>query len=215
MLLIARSITPICLIYFSRLIVLAWNRSCRLLSSIFNDLHHTWWTIRTSNLTSLEVGALWWLRPQQLLEASSAVGRFIRTLSLVSRLSLDLTSPGFRIFDGLSTYQYHSQQDEWAIARIIHIEYLYWPAEEQSITNYFNFLTLRLLSHLLQMNSMSRLLHTCTCWGCNHVLERLRDLFSFTNHDDFSALCYLGAIFLANLRPIGKCVFPSSNALTI
>lgn len=190
------------------------NRSCDCFPQFFNDfasylINHQ----GLPNLTSLEVELFpnyEWLRPQQLLEGIiRPVGRFIRTLSLVSRLSLDLTSPGFKIFDGaldLSSTTLNKMNEQLLESFILSIYAGQQNNNPLRVLQLPDFVTSFIY---YKPEFYESLLHTCTCWGCNLVLERLRDLFfPLPNHDDFSAYYVILGYILSKLQTDREVCIP-------
>lgn len=190
------------------------NRSCDCFPQFFNNF--TSFLIchgGLPNLKSLEIELFpnfEWLRPQQLLEGIiRPVGRFVRTLRLVSRLSLDLASPGFKIFDGaleLSSTTLNKMNEQLLESFILSI---YTGNQDNSPLT-----TLQLPDFVTSFiyykpEFYESLLHTCSCWGCNRVLEELKDLFfPLSNHDDFSAFYVILGDVLSRLQTDREVCIP-------
>ncbi|KAK6205078.1 uncharacterized protein RJT21DRAFT_111615 [Scheffersomyces amazonensis] len=135
------------------------------------------------NLKSFEVESfpnLDWLRPHQMLEdILTPLGKFIKTLSGLYRLTIDFSTPGFKMFDntvGLSTHLLNKLNE-----RLIQAFFLcLFSMTNQTLVQNLRKLYLQdfLTSFIYyKPDFYESLLHTCQCWGCQLVLEKLERLF--------------------------------------
>lgn len=123
-----------------------------------------------------------WLRPHQLLDTVlSPLGNFIKTLSSLSLLKLDFSTPGFKMFDGVGM---SSMLLNKLSERLMEAFFLCVFTPARSSLRHIDlpdFLT----SFVYYKPQFSEsLLHTCRCWGCEAVLERMEKLFCPVLGDD-------------------------------
>lgn len=135
------------------------------------------------NLVNFEAESfpnLEWLRPHQILEnILTPLGGFVKTLSNLSQLTIDLLTPGFKMFDiniRMPTALLNKLNE-----RLMEAFFLCFLAlsEHQTVNN---LRTLQLPDFLTSFvyykpDFYESLLHTCQCWGCNLVLEKLKEQF--------------------------------------
>lgn len=130
-----------------------------------------------------------WLRPHQLLESIlTPLGTFIKTLSQLTRLTIDFSTPGFKMFDnsmGMSSFILNKLNE-----RLMEAFFLCFFSSNKSRT-IMNLKTLQLPDFLTSFiyykpDFYQSLLHSCRCWGCQLVLEKLKTLFYPLSDDDES-----------------------------
>ena len=135
------------------------------------------------NLVNFEAESfpnLEWLRPHQILEnILTPLGVFIKTLSNLAQLTLDLLTPGFKMFDiniRMPTALLNKLNE-----RLMEAFFLcFFALSDHQTVN--NLRTLQLPDFLTSFvyykpDFYESLLHTCQCWGCNLVLEKLKEQF--------------------------------------
>ncbi|CAI5755668.1 unnamed protein product [Candida verbasci] len=163
---------------------------CNCFEKFFNDFsEYSRLNNGLPNLKNFEIESypnLNWLRPHQQMENILVpLGGFIKTLGNLSSLTIDFSTPGFKMFDnnlGLSNYLLNKLNEHLM---------------EAFFLSFFTNDKLPLLTNLkvLQLpdfftsfvyykpDFMESLLHTCKCWGCQLVLEKLEDEFFDKDED--------------------------------
>ncbi|RLV95494.1 hypothetical protein JA1_000985 [Spathaspora sp. JA1] len=146
------------------------------------------------NLINFEVESfpnLDWLRPHQQLEnILTPLGGFIKTLGNLSRLTIDFSTPGFKMFDnnlGLSTMLLNKLNEHLMEAFFL----CFFTVDNNNSSKsplLSNLRTLQLPDFFTSFiyykpDFMESLLHTCKCWGCQLVLSKLKDEF-FDENDE-------------------------------
>ncbi|CUM54608.1 uncharacterized protein AC631_04014 [Debaryomyces fabryi] len=166
------------------------NYNCNCFSKFFKDLAAYLVSKRgLPNLISFELELfpnLEWLRPHQILEnILTPLGVFVKTLSNLSRLTIDFSTPGFKMFDsgmGMSSLVLNKLNE-----RLMEAFFLcFFTSNQLRIIS--NLRTLQLPDFLTSFiyykpAFYESLLHTCQCWGCSLVLDKLSDLFFPLNED--------------------------------
>ncbi|EGV61367.1 hypothetical protein CANTEDRAFT_98619 [Yamadazyma tenuis ATCC 10573] len=142
------------------------------------------------NLTNFEVELfpnLEWLRPHQILENNlTPLSTFVTSLSSLSRLTIDLSTPGFKMFDnsmGMTSFILNRLNE-----RLMEAFFLRFFTTGSTRTR-LNLKTLHLPDFLTSFiyykpDFYKSLLHTCKCWGCQLLLNKLKDLFHPLIEDD-------------------------------
>lgn len=142
------------------------------------------------NLTSLELELfpnLEWLRPHQILEnILTPLGIFIKTLAKLSRLTIDFSTPAFKMFDnsmGMSSMILNRLNEKLIEAFFL----CFFTSRSLGIIK--NLKTLQLPDFLTSFiyykpNFYESMLHVCDCWGCYFVLEKLKKNFFPLNEED-------------------------------
>ena len=167
------------------------NYNCNCFSKFFKDLAAYLVSRRgLPNLISFELELfpnLEWLRPHQILEnILTPLGGFVKTLSNLSRLTIDFSTPGFKMFDssmGMSSLVLNKLNE-----RLMEAFFLcFFTSNHLRIIS--NLKTLQLPDFLTSFiyykpAFYESLLHTCQCWGCSLVLDKLSDLFFPLNEDE-------------------------------
>lgn len=167
------------------------NNNCNCFPNFFRDMKK--FTMENEGLPHLEsfelevFPNLEWLRPHQLLEnILTPLGTFIKSLSNLSRLTIDFSTPGFKMFDNSMgmTSSILNRLNE----RLMEAFFLCFLSSDNYGT-IKNLKTLQLPDFLTSFiyykpNFYESLLHTCKCWGCQLVLERLKQDFYPINDDD-------------------------------
>lgn len=167
------------------------NYNCNCFSKFFKDLAVYLISKRgLPNLISFELELfpnLEWLRPHQILEnILTPLGGFVKTLSNLSRLTIDFSTPGFKMFDssmGMSSLVLNKLNE-----RLMEAFFLcFFTSNHLRIIS--NLKTLQLPDFLTSFiyykpAFYESLLHTCQCWGCSLVLDKLSDLFFPLNEDE-------------------------------
>lgn len=129
-----------------------------------------------------------WLRPHQILEnILTPLGGFIMSLSNLARLTIDFSTPGFKMFDhnmGMTSALLNKLNE-----RLMEAFFLCFFTSKQLNTIVSSLKTLQLPDFLTSFiyykpDFYESFLHTCKCWGCQLVLEKLEDLFFPLNDDD-------------------------------
>lgn len=145
------------------------------------------------NLVNLEVESfpnLDWLRPHQILEdILTPLGGFVKTLNNLTRLAIDFSTPGFKMFDnnmGMSTWLLNKLNES-----LMESFFLCFFTASNKLNLVANLKTLQLPDFLTSFiyykpDFLESLLHTCQCWGCALVLEKLAESFYpiFNDQDD-------------------------------
>lgn len=128
-----------------------------------------------------------WLRPHQILETIlTPLGSFIKTLRSLVRLTIDLSTLGFKMFDnimGMSSVVLNKLNE-----RLIEAFFLCFFTSSQRRTT-TNLKTLQFPDFLTSFiyykpDFYESLLHTCQCWGCHLVLRKLNELFMPLSGED-------------------------------
>lgn len=128
-----------------------------------------------------------WLRPHQILEnILTPLGGFVKSLSSLSRLTIDFSTPGFKMFDssmGMTSMVLNKLNE-----RLMEAFFLCFFTSNH-LRTISNLKTLQLPDFLTSFiyykpAFYESLLHTCQCWGCALVLEKLNDLFFPLNEDE-------------------------------
>ncbi|EGW34189.1 uncharacterized protein SPAPADRAFT_148709 [Spathaspora passalidarum NRRL Y-27907] len=171
------------------------HNMCNCYESFFNDFaKFSLANDGLPNLINFEAESfpnLDWLRPHQQLEnILTPLGGFIKTLGNLSRLTIDFSTPGFKMFDnnlGLSTMLLNKLNEHLMEAFFL----CFFTVDNTSnckspLLN--NLRTLQLPDFFTSFiyykpDFMESLLHTCKCWGCQLVLEKLKDEF-FDEQDE-------------------------------
>jgi hypothetical protein len=120
-----------------------------------------------------------WLTPIPALEyVLKPLGGFIKSLKCIERLTIDFLTPGFKMFDndGRQPAIFINKMDE----SIMEEFFLSLFEPLSNIT--MNLKTLQLSDFLTSFiyykaDFYHSFLHTCQCWGCDLVLEKLKDMF--------------------------------------
>ncbi|ODV80054.1 uncharacterized protein CANTADRAFT_89640 [Suhomyces tanzawaensis NRRL Y-17324] len=121
-----------------------------------------------------------WLRPHQILEnVLTPVGSFIRTLTGITKLCIDFSTPGFKMFEsrmGMSTEMLNKLNERLMDAFFL---CLFTNSHRKLLGG---LRTLHLPDFLTSFiyykpDFYGSLLHTCECWGCDLVLRKLRSMF--------------------------------------
>ncbi|KAK6459070.1 uncharacterized protein RJT20DRAFT_11665 [Scheffersomyces xylosifermentans] len=145
------------------------------------------------NLINFEVESfpnLDWLRPHQILEnILTPLGGFIKTLTSLSRLTIDFSTPGFKMFDnnmGMSTWLLNKLNE-----RLMEAFFLCFFTSSNKSNMVTNLKTLQLPDFLTSFiyykpDFYESLLHTCPCWGCQLVLEQLCHSFYPINSESIN-----------------------------
>lgn len=160
------------------------NNNCTCFPQFFKDM--TECTTKNHGLPQLDSFELEvfpkfeWLRPHQLLEnILTPLGTFIKSLSHLSRLTIAFSTPGFKMFHnsmGMTSLMLNRLNE-----RLMEAFFLCFL----SSTNYGTIKNLRTLQLpdfftsfiYYKPNFYESLLHTCKCWGCQLVLDRLKEEF--------------------------------------
>lgn len=164
---------------------------CNCFPKFFNDLSD-YLALKKGlpNLMSFELELfpnLEWLRPHQILEnILTPLGGFIKTLRNLSRLTIDFSTPGFKMFDssmGMSSSVLNKLNE-----RLMEAFFLcFFTSNHLRIIS--NLKTLQLPYFLTSFiyykpDFYQSLLHTCQCWGCKLVLDKLAELFLPLNDEE-------------------------------
>ncbi|KAL6454432.1 hypothetical protein SBY92_003897 [Candida maltosa Xu316] len=132
------------------------------------------------NLINFEVESypnMEWLRPHQQMEnILTPLGSFIKTLSNLSRLTIDFSTPGFKMFDnslGLSNYLLNKLNEHLMEAFFLNF---FINSDKSPLLKKLT--TLQLPDFFTSFvyykpDFLESLLHTCKCWGCQRVLDVL------------------------------------------
>ncbi|RCK59224.1 hypothetical protein Cantr_07673 [Candida viswanathii] len=143
------------------------------------------------NLVNFEVESypnMEWLRPHQQMEnILTPLGSFIKTLVNLLRLTIDFTTPGFKMFDsslGLSNYLLNKLNEH-----LMEAFFLSFFINNDKLPLLTKLKTLQLPDFFTSFvyykpDFMESLLHTCKCWGCHLLLETLKNEFFDTRIDD-------------------------------
>lgn len=143
------------------------------------------------NLVNFEVESypnMEWLRPHQQMEnILTPLGSFIKTLVNLLRLTIDFTTPGFKMFDsslGLSNYLLNKLNEH-----LMEAFFLSFFINNDKLPLLTKLKTLQLPDFFTSFvyykpDFMESLLHTCKCWGCHLLLQTLKDEFFDTRIDD-------------------------------
>lgn len=142
------------------------------------------------NLTSFELELfpnLEWLRPHQILEDNLVpASDFITSLKGLSRLTIDLSTPGFKMFDnsmGMSSVILNRLNER--LMEAFFLRFMTAGREKSRMTLKALQLPDFLTSFIYyKPDFYQSLLHTCRCWGCQHVLDKLKELFHPLLDDD-------------------------------
>lgn len=135
------------------------------------------------NLVSLELELfpnLEWLRPHQLLDTIlTPFGNVLKNLRNLSRLTLDFSTPGFKMFD--NTMGMTSMILNRLNERLMEAFFLIFVSSDHEEPR-MHLKTLQLPDFLTSFvyykpSFYESLLHTCRCWGCQLVLEMLKKAF--------------------------------------
>lgn len=130
-------------------------------------------------LTSLEVESfpyMEWLRPTELLDRVFApIGNFLKSLSNMTRLKLDFAAPTFKTFYSIEMNSFLMNELNRKIMEAFFFDY--FPP-----STCLNLKSVELADFLTSFiyykpDFYQSLLHTCQCWGCNIVLEKLKEEF--------------------------------------
>lgn len=122
-----------------------------------------------------------WLRPHQILEnILTPLGHFIKSLSKLSRLTIDYLTPAFKMFD--VSLEMSSNSLNKLNERLMEAFFLCFFVVNDENDTIVNLKTLQLPDFLTSFiyykpDFYNSLLHTCQCWGCQIVLEKLKELF--------------------------------------
>lgn len=160
------------------------NNNCQCFPTFFKDLT-TYSEAHEGlpNLISFELELfpnLEWLRPHQLLEnILTQLGNFIKSLASLSRLTIDFSTPGFKMFDnsmGMDSLILNRLNE-----RLMEAFFLCFLSSNGTRT-VMNLKTLQLPDFLTSFiyykpDFYESLLHTCKCWGCQRVLDKLKEMF--------------------------------------
>lgn len=126
-----------------------------------------------------------WLRPHQILEnILTPVGEFVQSLTNLSRLTIDFLTPAFKMFD-------HSIRMSSSLLNKLNERlmdaffYSFFTDAQSRLSNESpikDLKTLQLPDFLTSFiyykpDFYQSLLHTCKCWGCQLVLEKLKESF--------------------------------------
>ena len=143
------------------------------------------------NLVNFEVESypnMEWLRPhQQMDNILTPLGSFIKTLVNLLRLTIDFTTPGFKMFDsslGLSNYLLNKLNEH-----LMEAFFLSFFINNDKLPLLTKLKTLQLPDFFTSFvyykpDFMESLLHTCKCWGCHLLLQTLKDEFFDIRIDD-------------------------------
>lgn len=171
------------------------NSNCNCFGNFFKDLA----TYSKENkglpkLTNFELESfpnIEWLLPHQILEnVLTPLGSFIKTLSGLTRLTIDFSTPSFKMFDnnmGMSSMVFNKLNE-----RLIEAFFLcFFAANESNIVS--NLRSLQLPDFLTSFiyykpDFFESLLHSCQCWGCELVLRKLKEQFFPIRDNDISEL---------------------------
>lgn len=166
--------------------------SCSCFGSFFTDLER--FLVQNKglpNLRSFELELfpnMEWLRPHQILEnILTPLGGFIMSLSNLARVTIDFSTPGFKMFDhnmGMTSALLNKLNE-----RLMEAFFLCFFTSKQLNIIVSSLRTLQLPDFLTSFiyykpDFYESFLHTCKCWGCQLVLEKLEDLFFPLNDDD-------------------------------
>ncbi|CAK7902774.1 hypothetical protein CAAN1_18S01090 [[Candida] anglica] len=178
--------------------------ACDCFPTFFDDL--TKYSVGNGGLPNLErfqlelFPNLEWLRPHQILESIlTPLGTFIKSLASLSRLSIDFSTLGFKMFDngmGMSSLLLNKLNER--LMQAFFLSFFITSPTESISSSYTisspvteggdlscimaNLKTLQLPDFLTSFiyyrpEFYESLLHTCPCWGCQLVLDRLKELF--------------------------------------
>lgn len=167
------------------------NNTCHCFPNFFKDLTtYAYGNDGLMNLGSFELELfpnLEWLRPHQLLEnILTPLGNFIKSLGNLTRLTIDFSTPGFKMFDnsmGMDSLILNKLSE-----RLMEAFFLCFLSTNGTRT-VMNLRTLQLPDFLTSFiyykpDFYESLLHTCKCWGCQLVLDRLKELFYPLSDDE-------------------------------
>lgn len=168
------------------------NNNCNCFSQFFNDL--TKYSLKHDglpNLKSFELELfpnLEWLRPHQILENNlTPLSTFLTSLRSLTSLTIDLSTPGFKMFDnsmGMTTMILNRLNE-----RLMEAFFLRFFTSPYN-TSRLKLKTLQLPDFLTSFiyykpYFYESFLHTCTCWGCQILLDKLKDeFFPLRDNDD-------------------------------
>ena len=128
-----------------------------------------------------------WLRPNQILEnILTPLACFIKSLLSLARLTIDCSTPGFKMFDnsmGMSSLLLNKLNERLMEAFF----FCFLGSLRPRLSR--NLKTLQLPDFFTSFiyykpSFYESLLHTCDCWGCALVLEKLSDLFFPIDEED-------------------------------
>lgn len=160
------------------------NNNCNCFSQFFNDL--TKYSLENNglpNLKSFELELfpnLEWLRPHDILENNlTPLSTFLTSLTSLTSLTIDLSTPGFKMFDnsmGMTTLILNRLNE-----RLMEAFFLRFFTSPYNTTR-LKLKTLQLPDFLTSFVYYKpffyeSFLHTCTCWGCQILLDKLHDEF--------------------------------------
>ncbi|CAX40042.1 conserved hypothetical protein [Candida dubliniensis CD36] len=147
------------------------------------------------NLINFEIESypnIEWLRPHQQMEnILIPLSGFIKTLKNLLRLTIDFSTPGFKMFDNnlsLSNYMLN-KLNEHLIQAFFFSFVIPKTDQDNNIEKQTNQIPLLTNLKTLQLpdfftsfiyykpDFMESLLHTCKCWGCQLVLNKLEQEF--------------------------------------
>lgn len=142
------------------------------------------------NLINFEIESypnMEWLRPHQQMEnILTPLSGFIKTLTNLLRLTIDFSTPGFKMFDNnlaLSNYMLNKLNEHlmqaFFLSFVIKNEN---QNDNDKVPLLTNLKTLQLPDFFTSFiyykpDFMESLLHTCKCWGCQLVLNKLENEF--------------------------------------
>lgn len=170
------------------------------------------------NLTCFELELfpnLEWLRPHQILDAVlTPLGNFVKTLRGLTRLTLDFSTPGLKMFGnelGMSSPLLNKLNEKLMEAFFL---CLFTPSDGCVSKNLKHFQAPDFLTSFVyyKPNFLESFLHTCKCWGCALVLDRLDSLFFPMGEehplDPHSSYYILMAYMLSKLQTDREACYP-------
>lgn len=183
------------------------DNGCNCFPKFFQDL--TNYLVTHSGLPNLQIFELElfpnleWLRPHQILEGIlTPLGTFIKTLSSLTKLSIDFSTLGFKMFDngmGMSSELLNKLNERLMQAFFLCFFSTITQSTEAQSSNYqtesylgvviSNLRTLQLPDFLTSFiyykpDFYESFLHTCKCRGCYKVLRMLQEQFYPLNEED-------------------------------